>query len=275
MNIEKTIVESLWLPVRNYKAVMKAFWPIIFFEFLLLIYSHIKAGDNSPIEQSIDLLVALFLVFLYVSAAVNWHRMLLLNKTLEDVKILPKKRELMYFIRLFIANFFTFAIAGILLIIPLLLFGKVNFFELAKSGILVSTIVAIAALILLSISIYIVAPVFMSLPASSIDTTSIKWPQRVSERFAWGKENRKTIAQIFFYSSLPNLVLGIFVVLISKIPVLGSLLNVPGYILSTFMELYWVLAFATGLSLIYKEYVLPELVEEVQKPDQENYGEER
>ncbi len=274
MNMQDIISESLWLPVRKYNEIFQAFWPIILFEALTLVYIYIAPEQASLFSRLVNVGVVIVFICLYISAAVNWHRMLLLDKPLANVKFIPSKREFNYFIKLIITNIFLIGILVILLL-PIFLFISMGTLpEMVKTNVLVQVVLNFVILILLSVAVYGLATVYMSLPASTIDATSIQWPQRVSERFAWGKESRKAIAKVFFYSSLPGMLITIIVTLTSKIPFLGKVIEVPGSLLSILTGLYWMLAFATVLSLTYKEHVLPDLIEEAQKQSQETEGRE-
>lgn len=260
--MKKLISQSLWLPLLYFREILQAFWPVITLDIIYNLFIQIREEPLTIYGFNAGLFVWLFLAFMYISGAVNWHRMLLINKNMERVKLFPEMREFKYFLRLMLLSLYTVLMGTI----PILVFtfsyvSKVQTVEEFNDRLYVILLVSLPVIMIFSV--YFLAKKFVSLAAVSIDGAEIDLSDDKKDKFDLEEHIPGNVAMGFFWSITPGIVLSVFVFLSKNIPFLGEFIRVMSVFLGIFTGLYGMLAYTAILSLVYRDNVLPDLKKQV------------
>ncbi len=261
--MNKLISQSLSLPLIYFREILQAFWPVIALEIIYNLFIQIREEPLTIYGLNAGLFVWLFLAFMYISGAVNWHRMLLINTNMERVKLFPEIREFKYFLRLMLLSLYTILMGAI----PMLVFtfsyvSKIQTAEEFNDRLYVILLVFLPVIMIFSV--YFLAKQFVSLAAVSIDGTEIGLSEDKKDKFDLEEHIPGNIAMGFFWSMTPGIILSVFVFFSKNTPFFGEFIRVMSVFLGVFTGLYGMLAYTTILSLVYRNNVLPDLKKQME-----------
>ncbi len=262
------IKEALWLPIKERREAFFVFWPLGLFYALFFIWSILQQRPVGEMPSALTVIVAvavtIYLALLTISGIVNWHRKLVLGHKIEELNFIPQIREFKY-LGFFILISLVIGIVSVLALSVLTAFlGNEPLTPGQKPGFSGTGAIGIIMLVVYLIVTALFSRLFIALPRVSVEDDSIAWPLGLSKKFQLGGECSNAIVAVLILSTIPAIILSFIIGLISFAVLKsgGSGLTTVIYIshfLSLFTSLYAALAFASILSLIYREHVKPAL----------------
>ncbi len=289
------ILQSFWMPIRDFKDVVKIFWPLIIFwcvwftgPFIIQLFPELKNLYETILKQSepnIVLSTIPFLVWFYVlivmqTGSVIWHRKIVLSEPVTTIRFWPHMRDWKYILCCII----LFAVWTIIFILlaptiywPYLLLKR-EFLDPINLGVF-SFLIKVSVIIFIFMVSFII---FIMLTRTSmlrlahiaVEENDIKFISKYikngTKSFSW---LFALFAIIIIPSTLPMLVM-IILVLFGMVSI--SFLFSGEYIFNASTFLYEMLSFftlfmaplmiTTLLSLFYEKKVRMELIHYNQLP---------
>lgn len=269
--------EALMLPIRNYRDAFFVFWPVGLFYALYIVWSLIQPTQIGQTPSLFTVLVVigvvLYLILLTVIGIVNWHRKLVTGNRIEELHMVPQSRDWKYLGFFILISLAVAVVTVISISLISLLLAPLMFNPQAKPSIGSVLLIWFLMMVVYLVVLGFLARLFLVLPRVSVEDQNIHWPLGLAKKFNFGAEGSNAVVAVFFLSSLPSVLVSIVLMMISlaylsppdpsggTIALSGELRTIIGVgnIISLFTSLYAALAFASVLSLLYRDYVQPAL----------------
>lgn len=314
------INKAFWLPIRDFGAVLRIFWPLIIL--LLFFYAFLAFGvvalfgfelpstpeqlRNLRVDPSqIGLLIFIIIsgsIYIYIVAAsgiVKWHRVIVLNEPPTAISIQPNFRSWRYFGYSLLLGL-AFSILYVIVLIPSLALNVImNFSAMGPGGIqenlsagdlslskiqwlLTSQIIMLSVIITLSVFLFalLLGRSLLVLPRVAIEVKEYRSPKKVLQSALRGSGWRLAIAIVFVLPILLSILLQlipIYLIESNTDIILAQELNrkftearqgpvgIGIILISNILYIYGALAFASLLSVFYRDRVRPALIQHSQQ----------
>lgn len=261
-------LKSLAKPIKNIGSVAKIFWPptLLLALYIFLIAPDLFSADliNLPSEISsalaspIVVAVAVsYIILVFLSGVVNWHRMIVLAEPAARARVLPVKRDLFY--------------AGNILWLTVVLYVYQKLIALILRHPLLGEYQEIGELASYLLAPFLMAFLFkrllLNLPSLSVEENSFHLDYRILAKATKGWKWPFTVGAIIVLTEWMTVLPGIAYWLAIGSGSLPSSLNgflflfVSLPLLTVFLVAYGAIALATLLSLFYRDHVRSELLE--------------
>ena len=280
-NLFALMKKSLWLPIKKWRTVFKIFWPLLLVYILLSLHSTFAFTmvddlfsdfvETAILKKmpsyffikallifAITIVLVVFgilVVTLLFSGVVNWHRILILDEEHKRSQFWPNMRGWRYL-----------AYASLFLIIAFIIPMICTFylieasFEYGTSEEINNIISTHLYLLIFALGFLIFTFLFrrtiLLLPKIAIEEKEFIADKRVLKVLVKGW---KWPTYLFLVCLIP-LVIYIALSIPLSLVMTGNLFSITDTVLYSLFELYGALAFATFISLYYRDHVRPELV---------------